>query len=590
MVIFIFPLITVALTWAVFCYNKGMKIIPDNEAYLIKAPLSIDEAHQLDFNNATAQQTYFKSLPNIPFMKITYNRENGTLYIPRNIEDVRQYNYLMYKNKNYGNKWFYAFITGMSYENNTTTGVSFVTDVFQTYMFDYEWRNSFVERETVADDTVGKHVYPEQLEYGDYVCAGVQETSPLGYARSNASSMYIVMMTTEALGTLNEGDNAEILNSIPQATYEYCFNSLTDITDFYFLRGYLDSIGKGNAILSIFIIPTALLGTNTRVLTLYDKDGNISQTTLSVKIPYNKYGVYDIAGSLEIAQPSSLDGYSPKNNKLKVAPYNYFYISNNLGSAKDFKYEDFYGTPTFKQIGVFSQGGEYALVPRNSKKSQSSSSMPALSDLKGWNEMLSGGSFPVLAWESDYYLNWCASNNSRLQAERDTFVSNAQKQIVGDVLQGVFSGQKVAGVASAVGDTVSSVLDAQDLIEAQQAERTEADRVPNSIKGNYGQGDMAFSAEKYNFSAYKMTIRYDYAKRLDDYFSKYGYRVNEHKVPNLTSRSYWNYIKTVGANLIPLNIPQEALNELKNIFNNGVTIWHDPSKFLDYSQNNSIIR
>ena len=54
----------------------------------------------------------------------------------------------------------------------------------------------------------------------------------------------------------------------------------------------------------------------------------------------------------------------------------------------------------------------------------------------------------------------------------------------------------------------------------------------------------------------------------------------------MTSRSKWNFIKTIDINLTG-DIPQNDIQRLKNIFNNGFTIWHDPSHFLDYSQTNS---
>ena len=34
------------------------------------------------------------------------------------------------------------------------------------------------------------------------------------------------------------------------------------------------------------------------------------------------------------------------------------------------------------------------------------------------------------------------------------------------------------------------------------------------------------------------------------------------------------------------NIPQEDMQELKSIFNNGVTVWHNPQYWCDYSQDN----
>ena len=33
----------------------------------------------------------------------------------------------------------------------------------------------------------------------------------------------------------------------------------------------------------------------------------------------------------------------------------------------------------------------------------------------------------------------------------------------------------------------------------------------------------------------------------------------------------------------------EDLQEIKRMFDNGITLWHDTSKFLDYSQNNTIV-
>ena len=64
-----------------------------------------------------------------------------------------------------------------------------------------------------------------------------------------------------------------------------------------------------------------------------------------------------------------------------------------------------------------------------------------------------------------------------------------------------------------------------------------------------------------------------------------GYKINSVKIPNINGRPNWNYVKTIDAN-ITANIPQNDLIEIKEIFNNGVTFWHNPSTFLDYSRNN----
>ena len=146
-----------------------MIVAPETEIYLLKSPLRVDEAQQIDFPNATAQVNYFQSLPKLALLNATFQRENGRMYVNFNIEAIRNYNYVMYKNRQYSNKWFYAFITSLSYEGNTVTGVQIKTDVFQTYMFDYEIKRSYVKRETVDDDTFGRHLIPENVDTGEYI-------------------------------------------------------------------------------------------------------------------------------------------------------------------------------------------------------------------------------------------------------------------------------------------------------------------------------------------------------------------------------------------------------------------------------------
>ena len=86
-----------------------------------------------------------------------------------------------------------------------------------------------------------------------------------------------------------------------------------------------------------------------------------------------------------------------------------------------------------------------------------------------------------------------------------------------------------------------------------------------------------------------MSIKAEVARAIDDYFSMFGYRTDRMKLPNITGRSNWNYVKTLGCNVIA-DIPQKDLQEIKGMFNSGVTLWHNPATFLDYSQNNNIVQ
>lgn len=135
-----------------------MTISPQTDIRLVKSPLTLNNKHQLTFSNLEAQESYFLSLPHVEDTNASYQRKDNVIRFNSHIDNIINYNYCMYKNENYSNKWFYAFITGMRYLNDNVTEISIVTDVFQSWQFDLIYRLSFVEREIipVTDDTPRK--------------------------------------------------------------------------------------------------------------------------------------------------------------------------------------------------------------------------------------------------------------------------------------------------------------------------------------------------------------------------------------------------------------------------------------------------
>ena len=146
-----------------------MAISPQTNIRLIKTPFEIDNKNQLTFISENAQKTYFLSLPYIEEENCTYQRKDNVIRFPALVDDILEYNYVMYQNEAYSNKWFYAFITKMTYLNNNCTEIAIETDVFQTWQFDIIYKQSFVEREHVNDDTIGLHTIDENLNVGDVI-------------------------------------------------------------------------------------------------------------------------------------------------------------------------------------------------------------------------------------------------------------------------------------------------------------------------------------------------------------------------------------------------------------------------------------
>lgn len=537
-------------------------IEPNSTIYLIKSPIELDNDNQLDFASATAQYNYFSSLPKKSLTGATFQRKDGTIRYPASMESVLEYNYCMYKNTNYGNKWFYAFITDIQWLSNDSCAISIKTDVWQTWQFDLTFKKCFVVREHVNDDTFGLHTIPEGIEYGEYI---VNSKGDLGssYDFSNCYLIAQVSDLCEAMWT-QWGASVRIYSGLPNGCWYIAIYGETNAELYQnfqnFVRSY-DSENKADAIVSLFIAPKALVTVGSPALS-FDTQYSFDAQRLTSTASYSTLNTYTIA------RQTTINGYAPKNNKVLCYPYNYLMVTNNNGSDIAYAWEEFSSAnASFTERGIVNQGCDIKLTPSNYKNT----------DLSGGYEWsLNRQKFPVVSWNSNFYLNWQAVNG-KYQEVQATLTG---LQWGASMISGMLTGN-VGGMISGTMGLASSVAN-----QAQQIR--EARMVPDSSKGNNNTGDLNYTVGKNCFTYYKMSIKAEYAKIVDDYFTQFGYKVNSLKVPALKSRTYWNYVKTEGCNIIG-DVPQGDMQEIKGLFNRGITIWHDSTKFLDYSQNNTIV-
>ena len=111
---------------------------------------------------------------------------------------------------------------------------------------------------------------------------------------------------------------------------------------------------------------------------------------------------------------------------------------------------------------------------------------------------------------------------------------------------------------------------------------------PNSIKtaGNDSVFNLTINNRK--IDVIKYTITPQYKKRINNYFKRYGYAFNDYAVPDIYSREHYNFLKCNVCHLISETIPREHQEEIKAIFESGITMWHleNGVKPLDYSVSN----
>ena len=553
-----------------------MAITPQTTLRLIKVPLNLDNKNQITFQTELAQRQYFLSLPHIEIDEISYQRKDSVIYFPEHIDNLIEYNYVMYLNENYTNKWFYAFITNMEYENDYNTKISITTDVFQTWQFDLQFKESFIEREmiNVNDDIPGANLIPEGLETGEFKIGGTAEFDDLepvnviAYSGNEIPSPLggVVFPIQQGGFIVNGIASSVVFIIVENSWYNIVMNALQTGT-------------YSEYIIACFTVPKLAVKD-------FMVDAN-KITTLNAPIyVLQNPNTYNQSATLKtlISTPSTLDGYTPRNQKLRTYPYLYLGFNPSNGSSKVYRYEDFTnGTPQFKIISEVNPNPSIIFIPQN-YRGQNNDNLSDIVNLNG---------YPHLSSRSDYFNSWLAQNgeivNLQMQQEQYNYevgVLQTSMNMLGNI------GSSLLGNYNSSGGLISGALELAKAdknhdfyIKQQMAQIEKQKMLPDKVSLSSSNATLIGYdlVDKNIFTRY--TIKAQFARRIDKFFDMYGYLTNEVKIPNLNNRPNWNYVKTIGVNILG-NIPQVDLQTIKNIFDNGVTLWHNTNTFLDYSQNN----
>ena len=183
---------------------------------------------------------------------------------------------------------------------------------------------------------------------------------------------------------------------------------------------------------------------------------------------------------------------------------------------------------------------------------------------------------------SSAYSNFMATQKAQTAVNLDAKLLNASIKPFMGLAGGLMGGGSLAGKAlgASAGFAVGAFgasIEKKQAITQNLAMKQDLASTPNSLTS--AGGDLLTRLGTQNgatVSGGSMSITHEYKTIIGDYFHMYGYKQNEIMNIDLESRYYFNYIKTVGANISTrLNgIPAQYLQELKNIFDGGITLWH----------------
>lgn len=263
-----------------------------------------------------------------------------------------------------------------------------------------------------------------------------------------------------------------------------------------------------------------------------------------------------VVETAKLYKNTMIDGYTPRNKKLLTYPYNFLGVDSGDNSAI-YRYEYFEDKEecNFTMNGCVTPNPEIQLVPL---------------DYNGSNfnyvEKLMMAGFPQVGFAIDGYRAWLAQEAT---GQLISVVGSA-----GTVALGAVSG--VAPVA--VGGVVGLASGINNMM-------TSANK-PSQAKGSNGTSVSVATRTK-DFWFKRMHVTSQYAKIIDDYFDMFGYATNRVKVPNISTRPHWNYVKTNDVCLVG-SVPADDMERIQKIYNSGITFWKYGNEVGNYGLDNTL--
>lgn len=461
-------------------------------------------------------------------------------------------NYLTFKNTDYENKTFYAFVTEVNYLNDKVCELTYELDVMTTFFFDVSLGTSFVEREHSISDARWDMRIPESLETGEYVFKNDSFQPLLSYYAGQHQQdveISLVLVANDTFYPEVTGVTFRRYDGLPSsivvhiawyarwdsAQSQWIFNDA--LQQFYndTINRYVTDSAKSQALLGLFLYPTALLPV----------DGDAENPNTNVQFT--------------VTRPNVFGDYQPFNKKLLQYPYQFFYVRDTSGNSG--VYDFIFSNTTnlnFVLVGHIDASPSEMLIPLNYKGSNTN-----------YDEAMSFANFPQLSIVTDTYKEWLASNGLLTQLSGLKGVVGGLSQM-GTGLSAVAFGSNISKAGGAV-SAVAGVANAGISIAQTMAKFHQALIQPNQSLTS-GNASVITALTGLNMFGGVKQVTPDVAESIDNYFTMFGYACHKCKIPAQHNRAKWTYTKTIGC-VLSGDVPDKFLKKIASIYDAGITFW-----------------
>ncbi len=531
---------------------------PQTAIRLLSVPIESDYHNTLWFPDRTTQTNYFLGKTIKTFENYNYVKKNNTIVVEGEVDLLYNCNYIMYQNNNFTNKWFYAFINRTEWASNNSVRLYVSTDVIQTWFFDITYYQSYVERCHSDTDIAGDNIVPEDFGNagnGGYYQVGSQDLTP---------NWVTVFATTDYSGTpLPPTDMNGLISGAGAVRAVYNNKNLSDL------------------------------------LNSYVRNGNATAVTRIQQWPANHDATISYA-----KHPTHIDSngitYIPTNKKLLSGAFLTAY-AQMMGQEIEFNPEYITGANITGKIVVDDTSGQIGFIVTNyGNVNIASMSMTVTIPESQWG---------YNQYKNDYNLH-NASNSIYVRRQQNQRFGNQANAVAGSVGSIAEMAGSIIDVVNPINTITGNVTrsitsvtsNAQNLIsQATNAsiQLTGLDDITQdltAIQENYNapavggvaQSNIYIAGKKTALSYGFKTPPLDIVKRIDKYLTVFGYKQSEYRNINLHARASWTFIKTNGLNASG-NLPDDDMNIIKRVFDNGVFFWVYSKTFGDFSQNNNVV-
>lgn len=602
---------------------------------LSNVPFNVSYNNVRDFENVSEQLSYFLQFKKYEIDNNTYQRVNkNSIQLEISYDEMLEVNYLMFQNEENG-KWYYAFITNYTYISPNVTRIDYQIDVFQTYLFEMEFKTSYIERRhTRRFDDDGFPVIntlEEGLDYGsDYQIVDMQKFEQ---CENTIWCVVISKVALESIPTFKYGGST--IGGIQTPLYFYIlpldittgnsltisvngggampFNPLSDLFNLFSTNA--DFVGSIVTMYYTSYVPLPV----TRVGNIINvPSGFIDRVSVGGYYFPKVLNFQNITRNIHVYDNIYSNFPKYTESKLYMYPYSICEISDMSGNTFTMKMENLTRVDNTKalDLGIMTCIG---FVPKTAiypmyYLNNTNFLMGAILDYGIINTETSD--IPIV---DDYTATYMQSNRNTINTTNKYAMDNAIRSVsqnnannrlqnavitreeqynqteaglsmLGNALSADFGGMLSSGYnmiksydlaeANRAGINMNNafqnkniMINAEQQIGLTQAKLQDINNVPPTVS-NLGNNAMFNLTNKIN-GVYVMlkTIKPEYRERLTNYFKMFGYRVNSLEVPKLRYRESYNYIKTVNVNIVG-NIPEMYLETIKGIFDRGLTIWH----------------